>query len=216
MSIYQLTKEVNQIEDELSERMIEANKKLLEIKKNIIDPAKSWIDEQVKWQIEKNSEILNSLTIEELSHFKSEVNGLKNKLYILFDNEFSDSTRYPHNLDLEKEDDSYSSSRYDYIESVFRAVINNLGEILSMFGIISDDLYLHSTWKIFGQNNYRYVTNLGLDKYQEFDAGGYRNVCREISKIKTRLVDKQHALSEANAKDRWRKFVPPKKQSENE
>jgi len=172
--------------------------------------AKSWIDEQVKWQIEKNSETLNSLTIEELSNFKSEVNALKNKLYILFDNEFSDSTRYPHNLDIEKEVDSLNLIQSDYIEDVFRVVINNLGGILNSFGTISEELYIHSTWKKFGQDSYHYATNLGLDKYPEFGANEYRNVCREISEIKIRLVDKQRALSEASAKDRWKKAVPPK------
>lgn len=203
MSIDQLKKEVKQIEDDLAKKVVIAEEKLISIKNLLIDPAKNWIDEQVNRQIEKKSEVVINISMDELSRFKSNVNDLKERLVSLFDKEFSDPNRYPHNEKIEGEEESYNSRHYDFINEAFRKVVSNLGGLLSTFDLMDPAIYVHSIWQNIGQNEYRYSVNLGLDKYPEIGAPAYRNDCIEIKNIKRRLLKKQRELSEAIAKDKW-------------
>jgi hypothetical protein len=202
MDSAQLAAQLEQVERERTSIVLELEIQIAAFRRVLPGLAVTWIEQETKRQIDANSERIATIELAALSEMKSEIQSLIGRLPQLCDQAIArGSTRPPDSPTMER----HQSSRIheDLFESLFRAVVNPLGEILAKYGLLPGKGASGASWERTGATGYRYRHNTGMSPDEVEPIANYGKLLEQLRALDRQLPYKRIALAQAKAREKW-------------
>jgi len=169
-------------------------------KEQLISIISEWMESEIVNLLKEHYDFAQSLGKEKISEIKASLKTLQDKIPELLEVEFADYNRYPH-----YSEHITSIRNYDpldsYLNHCFEKVSNHLGNFLSQFGLMKDELSTTIYWQKGKSGNYEYRGILKLPRiisHEEYSKA-YQIYSTQINK----LIELRKLIKNSEIEELW-------------